>query len=43
MDIKKIKKIIALMETKALVDTLAEELAMAEVKTLYDSLVKVES
>ena len=31
------------METKALVDTLVEELAMAEVKTLYDTLVKVES
>ena len=31
------------METKALVDTLAEGLAVAEVKTLYDSFVKVES
>ena len=31
------------METKALVDTLDEELAMAEVKTLYDTLVKIES
>ena len=31
------------METNALVDTLAEGLAMAEVKTLYDTLVKVES
>ena len=31
------------METNALVDTLAEGLAKAEVKTLYDTLVKVES
>ena len=31
------------MESNALVVTLAEGLAMAEVKTLYDTLVKVES
>ena len=31
------------MKAKALIDTLAEGLAKAEVKTLYDSLVKVES
>ena len=31
------------MEAKALIDTLAEGLAMAEVKTLHDTLVKVES
>ena len=30
------------MEAKALVDTLAEGLSIAEVKTLYDTLVKVE-
>ena len=30
------------MEDKALIDTLAEGLARAEVKTLYDSLLKVE-
>ena len=43
MDIKKITKIIDQMEAKALIDTLAEGLAKAEVKTLYDTLVKVES
>ena len=31
------------MEDKALIDTLAEGLAKAEVKTLYDSFLKVES
>ena len=31
------------MEAKSLIDTQAEGLAKAEVKTLYDTLVKVES
>ena len=42
-EIEEIGKRLAYVEAKALVDTLAEEQTEADVKTLRDTLVKVEA